>query len=294
MIALLLLLAPAQPYVHPPQGSDGVEATLSIAVRERPDLRSPPRVWLELRVTGPATLEVEPAKFGDEVRAWRVLRASSFTPDGDGLVVTQSFALEQSRQGEQPLPGVRVRVRSGPEGATQLLEWPDLFGGPMKPPEPPDPPILPEPNWVLVFAVSGAMLAGFVALLAWRLTRRQPAPHVATAEEIAHAALTVLTHSGAWSDPRAAATQLSAIVRDYLAQRTGLDLHARTVRECLALLRGCPAVAPEALPELEALLTWCDATRFAGPHADPAAGVGQAAHARELLGRLCGSATASP
>lgn len=287
MMALLLLVAPAQPYVHPPQGSEGVQAVVSLEVRERRDLHAPPRAWVELRITGPATLKVEPAKFTSEVRAWRIVSASSWTPTATGLVVTQSFVLEQTRAGEQPLPGlsVAVRARARPDGAEQMLEWPDLFGGPPTPPDLEELPTVPVPDWMPVYVGAAVLLAGLVALLVWRVTRRPLPVHVPTPQEIAVAALAELTHPTAWTDPRAAATRLGTILRDYLGARTGLDLHTRTVRECLNLLRACPQVAAESLPDLEALLLWCDATRFAGPQADASAGPGQAARARAWVAR---------
>jgi hypothetical protein len=287
LLLSLVLLAPPEPIVHPVQTADGIEATLTVTVLERPDRSSLPRAHISIAITGPSTLQVEPARLEDEGRQWKVVRASSWTPEGDRVVTVLTLHLEQRNRGPLPLPGVRIRVRASPEAETQQFEWPDLLG---PPPRPLDTGLAPQPvppsNWPLAVTLSGAMIAGFLALLTWRLTRRPPKPHVATPEEIASAALTGLTSPAAWSDPRTAATRLSTALRTYLTARTGLDLHTRTVRECVDLLRTGPAIPPESLAELEAVLAWCDATRFAGPVADPTTGPTQATQALALLPRL--------
>jgi hypothetical protein len=276
--ALLLLTLPAQ-VEHPPQRLGDIEATLTVTVPERTD-RSNPRVLLAVTATGPAAMRVEPATFGDEVRSWRVLRWSSWTPDGDRLTVAQTFLLEQTRSGQKAVPGVRLRVRTSPEATPQQFEWSDPLGPPWTPlgvdVPPPDPA---TGTWLRYAVVAGLLAVAVLGLLIWTWTRR-PAPRPApTPAELAQATLRRLD----WSDPRTAATRLSDTLRTFLSARTGLDLHARTVAECLELLRGQPVPSPEQTATLERLLLWCDATRFAGPAADASDGPAIVAQARQWI-----------
>lgn len=276
---LLLLALPAQ-VEHPPQRFADIEATLTVEVPERTDRSSPPRVLLTLTTTGPAALRVEPANLGDEARNWRVLRWSSRTATDDRVTVSQSFLLEQARPGTQAVPGLRMRVWTSPEATPHEFAWPDPLGPAWTPlgvdVPPPDPS---EGAWLRYAVVGGVLAVAVVGLLVWRWTRRPPPAPTPTPAEVAVAALAGLD----WADPRMAATRLSDALRAFLSARTGLDLHARTVAECLELLRDQPVPTPEQTATLERLLRWCDATRFAGPAADGSAGPGVVATARDWI-----------
>ncbi len=279
--AILLLTLPAQ-VEHPLQKLGDIEASLTVTVPERTDRSSPPRVLLTLTVTGPATMRVEAATLGEEVRSWRVSRWSSWTP-GDRLTVAQTLLLEQTLPGMQAVPGVRVRVWSSPGAMPQQFEWPDPMGPLVWIPEPPVPRPAPEEGrWLLYAGLAAALALAVIGLATWRWLRRPAPPPPPTPTEAAQAALHALAVSAAWTDPRAAATRLSDTLRTFLSARTGLDLHPRTVAECLELLRDQP-VTPAQMATLERLLLWCDVTRFAGPAADASAGPEMVAEAQRWV-----------
>lgn len=256
---LLVLLAQVE---HPPQKSDAISATLSVSVPERVDRHSPPRLTLEVRVTGPATLQVEATQLGEEVRSWSVTRTTQRIPQADGLQIIETLKLEQNRPGLQTVPGVRVRAWTDPESPS-LFEWPNPLGTVVASLEPDIP--LPEPParpWTGPLIGTAAVLA-LLGLGLWWWLRRTPPADPLTPEERAQATLRELAGPAAWSETRQAATRLSTTLREYLTQRTGMDLHARTVSECVARLREQSGLDPECLATLERILQWCDATRFA-------------------------------
>jgi hypothetical protein len=256
---LLVLLAQVE---HPPQKSDAISATLSVSVPERVDRHSPPRLTLEVKIQGPDTLQAEAAQLGEEVRSWTVTRTTQRIPQAEGVQIIETLKIEQNRPGLQSVPGVRVRAWTDP-GSPCLFEWPNPLGTVVASLEPDIP--LPEPparswTWPLVGTVG---LLALLGLGLWWWLRRTPPTGPLTPEERAEATLRELAVVSAWTETRQAATRLSTTLREYLIQRTGLDLHARTVSECIARLREQSPLDPERLATLERILQWCDATRFA-------------------------------
>jgi len=276
-LILLLVALPGQD-VEDRQTRGPVSALLAVAVPERVD-RSAPRLTLAVQVTGPTGMQVDPARLGEDARAWRVSRASAWT-GGDVVNVTQTLTLEQTRPGLQAVPSVSVGFRLSGGGETDEFEWLDPLGA--VPPLTTDPtPTTPQRS-ALAWSLAILMLALWLGVLVHRLTRQPKSPTEPDPETLADLALADLSLPAQWGDARWAAGQLNETIRTFLTARTGLELHSRTVTECVDLLRTTPGVGPDAVREIERLLAWCDAQRFA-PQSAASEGPEQARAARRAM-----------
>src|SRR5262249_16782278 len=116
--------------------------------------------------------------------------------------------LHQVKSGTVSLPGVRLRVRAGPDQTWEEVSWPEPLHEPRNVAPPVELPPLPPPLWPSVVRWGGVGLAALLggALLVrtglrWRASRRRPLPaHARALQQLEAPALPALD----WPAERAA------------------------------------------------------------------------------------------
>lgn len=295
---LALLAADAGPRPQgatlPPVRHGDMVARLEVCTAARGPAPGLGEVTLRLRVEGGAGLEVEGPRLGDAAGDWKAQPSPWQDEAADGrLSKVASVKLTQTRPGPAALPSVKVRFREG-GGAWQEAEWLDILkdGRPSRPPEPLPP--LPPPwarRWLAPLAWGAG---GLVLLLAggWALARRHPAaarpmpPH--------RRALAELGGLDPAADPGEYHTQLSHVLRRYLAERYGLRAPQQTTAEFLAAAAGVPGLPPEARELLRECVARCDLAKFARAALSPEECRRSAALARAFVERTSPDAPEAP
>src|SRR5262249_25991447 len=129
---VLLALAPAlRADVVFPKASGDTEAPLTVTVAE-PDASKPNQVRYVVRVVAPAHMEVTPPEIVDGAQAWKwEVPAATRSPPAAWFDTREAWTypidLEQTKQGVQPLPGVKVRFHPrGQEGGEEFV-WTDVL-----------------------------------------------------------------------------------------------------------------------------------------------------------------------
>jgi hypothetical protein len=227
-------------------------------------------VTLYLRVEGGPGLEVEGPRLGDAGGDWKAQPSPWRDEARDNrLSKVASVKLTQTRPGPAPLPSVKVRFRDG-GGAWQEAEWLDVLKD-MRPGTTPEqlPPL--PPSWARRWLVPlGGGLGALALLLAggWALSRRRPPPApplpphrraLAELERLAPAA----------AEPGEYHTQLSHVLRRYLAERFGVRAPQQTTAEFLAAAAGVPELPAAARGLLRECFARCDLAKFAGARPSP-------------------------
>jgi hypothetical protein len=247
-----------------------VAARLVVQVAEQPVSPGRAAARYVLTAEGPPTLQIDQPRLEDALAAWRVAaEASSWAGDGRARV-EHSLDLRQTKPGVVPLPGVRLRLRGGPDEGWHEASWPDPLHetrdvAPVVEvgPAPPSP-------WPGRLQAASALVA--LALAAWFVVRllhrrrEKPAPALSAAERAA-------ARLAASQDPAA----ITEAVRDFLAEQAGLPAARMTTDEIMAALSK-RAVSPGRLGLIRHLLEMGDLAKFSGWPASPS----QAEKAREL------------
>ncbi len=247
-----------------------MEARLSVSLAERGPAPGLAAATLRIEVEGGPGLEVDGPRLGDAAGAWKA-QPSPWRDErrGERLVKVATVKLTQSQPGPAPLPSVKVRFREG-QGPWQEAEWVDILRD-MRPAPPPVPlPPLP-PSWARRWLPPLAWGVGAVALLlagGWALSRRRPAPAPPLPPH--RRALAELDRLAAVSaEPAEYHTQLSHVLRRYLAERFGLRAPQQTTAEFLAAVAAVPELSAEAKELLRECFARCDLAKFAAARFAP-------------------------
>jgi hypothetical protein len=244
-----------------------MEARLTVEAAKGPPLQGFGALTLTLSVTGPATLEVEEPRLGDPTSEWKEERlTSTHVVEKRGATWSQVIRLKQAKKGVAPVPEVSVRFRAGPDATWEEAKWVNIFKGSPDAPRPPAPPPE-ERSWLrrwgfaIILGLTGLLLVG-----AWIARRRRtvPAPPLPPDQyalrELERIERTLLPPQG---DPEAYHTQLSHIVRRYLAERFGLHALTQTTAEFLEAVRQVPQLSAEQQALLRDVFERCDLAKFA-------------------------------
>jgi hypothetical protein len=272
-LALLLplnLFAPTPGATLPPVRHGDMEARLTVWLAERGPAPGLAQVTLRVEVEGGPRLEVEGPRLGDAAGAWKAQPSPwRDEPRGKRLVKVATVRLTQSQPGPAPLPSVKVRFREG-EGPWQEAEWVDILRDMRPAPPPAQLPPLP-PSWARRWLPPLAWGAGAVALLlagGWALSRRRPAPSPPLPPH--RRALAELDRlAAAAPEPGDFHTQLSHVVRRYLAERFGLRAPHQTTAEFLAAVAATPELPADAAELLRECFARCDLAKFAAARFAP-------------------------
>lgn len=246
-LAMFFLPPPPEELTLPAKGRGGVTASLVVRVAAQTPLPGTARVQVRLTAEGPADLKVEGPWLEDALSAWTVppLQPSSHRANG-ACRWECTLDLVQVKPGVVPLPGVRIKVRTG--DSEEDISWPDLLheAANVRPVvEVEDPTPSPWPGrlrWASLIAMGLVSIVGVVFGVRRWAARPLPAlPPLATAL----AAIDRL--QGSTNDPTRLIAELDGVLRAYLEslgipamRRTGAELRATPHAEELAavLARG--------------------------------------------------------
>jgi hypothetical protein len=260
-------------YTFDPREHKGMEATLSVEAGEQTAERGLGEITLTLTIAGPATLDVEEPRLGDAAAAWKEERmASTRTIEGQRANWSQVFRLKQVKRGIEPVPDITVRFRRGTDADWIEEKWIDILrylrdgAGTPQPAEE-------GPSWLRRWGfavVLGATV--LLVLLAW-LNKRRGAPRATSLpsdqwalREIDRIERTLVPPQG---EAETYHTQVSFVVRRYLAERLGLHALQQTTAEFLEAVRQVPQLPVEAQALLTKLFERCDLSKFARADVSP-------------------------
>lgn len=287
VLGSLLLVSPLHAqFTFQPRQHEDMEAVLTVQSGKQTSERGLGNVTLTLTVTGPPTLDVEEPRLGDAAAAWKEERLTSTRTVQDQTASwSQIIRLKQVKRGLEPLPDVTVRFRRGPEAEWVEEKWIDILRYARDGTEPPR---LAEesPSWLRRWGFVILLAAtALVVLLTWlkkRNVRREaslPLDRWAL-REIERIETTLLP-------PRSQAetyhTQISFVVRRFLAERYGLYALQQTTPEFLNAIRQLPQLPAEEQALLTELFQRCDLAKFARAGASPEECQQTAAIARDLV-----------
>lgn len=269
---LLAVLAQAQVTLPPEQRGD-MQARLSVRVAPYSTEPGLGDLTLTLTITGPETLEVEAPQLGDPTAAWGEERQpSTRTIEGGQATWRQIIRLKQRKKGVESVPDLSVRFRRDSGAEWEEAKWIDIlkqmrdvFG----PPRPPEESQSWLRRWGPMVAGGAAVLLLLLAWLAWRRRGQgQPplSPEQWARRELDQIEETLLPPRG---DAEAFHTQLSQIVRRYLAERHVPHALQQTTAEFLEAIRQTPGLPAEQQEQLRELFERCDLAKFARAHTPP-------------------------
>ncbi|SRR5579883_80851 len=259
-------------YVFESRKHDDMEAVLTVEVAKETPERGRGEATLTLTITGPATLDVESPHLGDAAAAWKEERpANTHTVQGQRAIWEQVIRLKQVKPGLEPLADLSVRFRRGPDAEWVEEKWTDIlrhvrFPQSHLPPED-GPSWLRRWGFVLILSATGLLV-----LLAWlgkqRGVRREaPLPPDQWAlREIERIEKTLMPPQ---SEAETYHTQMSYVVRRYLAERFGLHALQQTTAEFLEAVRPVPQVTADHQKLLAELFERCDLAKFARASSAP-------------------------
>jgi hypothetical protein len=254
----------------PPVRHGDMVARLEVCLAERGAGPGLGEVTLHVEVEGGPGLQVEGPRLGDAAGAWKA-QPSAWRDEARGprLVKVTAVRLTQVKPGPAPLPSVKVRFREG-GGAWQEAEWLDVLKDMRPGPGPAPLPPLP-PTWARRWLAPLAWGAGGLVLVlagGWALSRRRPRPAPPVAPH--RRALAELENlDPASAGPGEYHTQVSHVLRRYLAERFGLRAPQQTTAEFLAAVAGVPELPAEARELLRECFARCDLAKFAAARLPP-------------------------
>jgi hypothetical protein len=279
-LALWLLFAadpvPLQGFTVPPERRGDTVLSLAGKVDDA-GAAGLAKVILALTVEGPRGLEVETPPLADAVDAWKQQPEDPRREEAGGRVTwTQRLTLQQVKPGVQPVPPVKVRFREGPATDWQEYQWDDVLKNPRDRASATPEPVAPEPTpawkaW-LPWAVGGALAVCVLGAAGWGLKRRAGRPRRPLTPE--QRALQELDRLEKTALPPAREsewyhTQLSNVVRRYLAERFRLRAPQQTTAEFLEAVQKVPELPAEQQRLLRDFFDRCDLAKFARVSATP-------------------------
>lgn len=286
-VALLLASLLHARFTFDARQHEDMQAVLSVEAGRQTPERGLGNVTLTLTITGPPALDVEEPRLGDAAAAWKEERLTGTRTVQDQTASwSQTIRLQQVKRGIEPLPDVTVRFRRGPGDEWVEEKWIDILRYTRDGTQSPQ--IVEEgPTWlrrwgfVLILAATGLLV-----LLAWinkrrRIHREAPLPPDRWAlREIERIEATLLP-------PRGGAemfhTQISYVVRRYLAAHYGLHALQQTTVEFLEAIRQLPQQPAQEQALLTKLFQRCDLAKFARADTSPEECQQTAKLARELV-----------
>ena len=284
----LLLASPLHAqFTFRPRRHEDMEAVLAVQSGKQTPERGLGNVTLTLTVTGPPTLDVEEPRLGDAAAAWKEERLTGTRTVLDQTASwSQIIRLEQVKRGLEPLPDVTVRFRRAPEAEWIEEKWIDILRYIRDGSETPQ--VVEEsPSWLrrwgFVIILAATALVVLLAWLKkrWRILREVPLPIDRWAlREIERIETTLLPPRG---EAEMYHTQISFVVRRFLAERYGLYALQQTTPEFLEAIRQLPQLPAEEQALLTELFQRCDLAKFARAGASPEECQQTAEIARDLV-----------
>jgi Domain of unknown function (DUF4381) len=271
-LTVLLLGSLLSAQVTLPQKRGEMEARLTVAVAPSTPQLGLGALTLTLTIEGPATLDVEEPHLHDVTASWKEeRRPSTQTIEKARARWSQVIRLKQVKLGVEAPPDVSVRFRAGPDDTWEEAKWVDILKQMREGLSPPEPPA-PSPSWLWRWRlplVLGLLILSLGAWLVWRW-RGRPAPPLSPDQyalrELARIEETLRSAQG---DAEVFHTQLSHIIRRYLAERFGLHAFEQTTAEFLETVRQVPQVSAEQQALLRDLFERCDLAKFARASTSP-------------------------
>jgi hypothetical protein len=260
-------------FTFPPRQHGDIEATLTVEAGKQTVERGLGDVTLTLTIVGPPTLDVEEPRLGDAAAAWNEERLPiTHRVEGQRSVWSQVIHLKQVKRGLEPVPDVTVRFRRGTNAEWIEEKWIDILRNARDGTE--TPPFVEEgPSWqrrwgfVLVLAVTALLILLAWLRKRWRVRRESPLPSDRWAlREIERIERTLMPPQG---EAETYHTQISFVMRRYLAERFGLHALQQTTTEFLEAIRQLPQLPAEEQALLTELFERCDLAKFARAGASP-------------------------
>ena len=280
-------------FTFDPREHKGMGATLTVeAGKQTPD-RGLGDVTLTLTITGPRSLDVEEPRLGDAAAAWKEERSpSTRIVEGQRAIWSQAIHLRQVKRGIEPVPDVTVRFRQATDAEWTEEKWIDILRNIRDGSEAPQledeaPSWLRRWGFVLVLCVTALLV-----LLAWvkkrqRVLRVAPLPPDRWAlREIERIEKTLIPPQG---EAETFHTQISFVVRRYLAERFGLHALQQTTAEFLESIRQVPQLSADEQALLTELFERCDLAKFARAGTSPE----ECQHSAELARNLVRQTTST-
>jgi hypothetical protein len=269
-----------------PEKRNDMEAELTVRAAERTAEQGLGEVTLTQTVKGPITLEVEQPHLGDPTAAWKEERRAPTQTIQDGRKTwCQVIRLKQSKKGVETVPDVSLRFRDGPNADWEEAKWVDILkelrDGPL-PPQPPPPQASWLRRWGPMFALGVAALLLGAWMMKRRRGRREPPlpPDQWALRELDRIERTLMPPRG---DAEIFHTQLSQVVRRYLAERYVPHALQQTTAEFLEAVRQVPQLPAEQQERLRDLFERCDLAKFARVSTPPEECQRTAEMVRELV-----------
>lgn len=254
-------------FTFDPREHEGMAATLTVEAGKQTAERGLGDVTLTLTIVGPPSLDVEEPRLGDAAAAWKEERlASTRVIEGQRAIWNQIIHLQQVKRGIEPVPDVTVRFRREPDADWIEEKWIDILryiqdGTRVRQP------VQEEASWLRRWGFALVLTAtALLVLLAWltkrrRVRREAPLPPDQWAlREIERTERTLMPPQG---EAETYHTQISFIVRRYLAERFGMHALQQTTAEFLEAVRQVPELTAEEQALLTELFGRCDLAKFA-------------------------------
>jgi Domain of unknown function (DUF4381) len=267
ILAAIALLLPGAEGLRLPSVRHGtMEARL--AVRVEPS-RTPghAELTLTLEVEGPPLLEVQAPKLDELNDNWEDDRTTWASMEQGRVTWTQVLRLSQTKPGRAPTPTLTVGFRESPTAPWQLAKWDrilrDVVDG-LEPIQTP-PAVPPEslPWWLYVIPGAAVLVLVPVGLILRRYRKAAPAPPTPGERALAELARVEDRHRNQASDSGWMHTQVSSLLRRYLAERFEVKALQQTTAEFLDSLGSVSQLSAEQQAVLRDVLQRCDQARFA-------------------------------
>jgi hypothetical protein len=247
-------------------------------VKGVPRIQLSDSVTLKLRFMNDRTVEVRDLQIRVDELDWNNATPETDPPlvGGKGRLRSLVLKLDPWKIGSVKLPAVSVSYRLNENSDWQLVRWegqavevlepgsPEILGDPQIEPVPAAPQSSPFP--IREAALVGALLLAGVCLT-WWATRPRPAvqlpPDQRALRELETVRSVSVSKPSGWLHGR-----VSAILRQYLEERHGIQAPRRTTEELMLSVRQAEVLNEEQLGKLGELLASCDRVKFTGMNPD--------------------------
>ena len=275
-------------FTYPPEKRGDMKARLTVEATEpKPHVPGTGEVKLTLEVEGPGALEVEEPHLDDPTAAWKEERSTASRKTEEGRASwSEVIRLKQVKPGLATPPDLSMRFRTGPDAAWEEAKWVDILKYVRDVPPPPAAPE--ERSWLRRWGPIVLTAIVTLLLLVWLFQRRRTKtappllPEQWALRELDRIQEKLMPPRG---DAEAFHTQLSQVVRRYLAERFVPHALQQTTAEFLDAVRQVPQLTAAHQALLHDLFERCDLAKFARASTPPEECRRTAEMARELVGR---------